>query len=350
LTPSTPGALLQRPAPIGLLTSVRFLLGLYVVIFHFGLQLLSPSTPDPILSFFCAGFTAHSHHETLAATLHTLLVELAVSCTFLIAWLRPLGVNLPAWSLSCEVFFYLLFPLLVMPITRLGKRNLRILIVALAALCFVIPTLYLVFSRDHLPLAALLERNTSFPTTDTSQMTQRLNLLNHGLYRFLIYLPPVHLPIFLLGAALGRYRRAYMQTATKHRPLLALSVAIFLAVLFFNGNLPNPLLNTLTAVPFCFCMLFAESTPDPLRHILELRPLLLLGEASYAMYILQIPLSFLWSSIAKRVLHQDLYVGLPASITYIVVLILVSLAVYEWIERPMRLHIRKLAYGNTPIG
>jgi peptidoglycan/LPS O-acetylase OafA/YrhL len=50
---------------------------------------------------------------------------LAAYALLLQAWLGriPVSWNTPAWSLSCEMFFYLLFPLLAMRFARPGWRN-----------------------------------------------------------------------------------------------------------------------------------------------------------------------------------------------------------------------------------
>src|SRR5204863_7193877 len=49
----------------------------------------------------------------------------AAYVTLLQAWLGPLpvGWNTPAWSLSCEMFFYALFPLATVLVRRANWRN-----------------------------------------------------------------------------------------------------------------------------------------------------------------------------------------------------------------------------------
>ena len=95
--------------------------------------------------------------------------QLAANLTLVQSWVPRggfyQGVNPVSWSLACEAFFYLLFPLLIALLRRLGTRGNTVVVVACLVLEFLIPTLahLLVPARDlnfllyYFPLARLPE-------------------------------------------------------------------------------------------------------------------------------------------------------------------------------------------------
>jgi len=394
----------QRVPPINLLTGLRFFLAFYVVLFHFSLRYFSTS-PLPVLSFFSAGYSAvsmffalsgfvlaYNHldghpidlkhfwtaraarlvpaflvseilivafllkiqrhdHAPLVPFLQFLFRELVISCGFLQAWFPIQAINAPAWTLSCEVFFYLVFPLIALPIARLNKSRLRIACLVFALLSLTAPLLYLLSNPDGISLAHLTERLYVFPTNDASLGALRAALDTTKRFRFFSFLPLAHLPIFLLGAGIGRYRRAFLSDQANrptHQVGLLLSVGALLGLLCFSANVPELLMHdSLVGILFSLCLLFCESTPRPLRDFLETKPLLLLGEASYALYILQWPFVMWWSPLIFH-FHKQFHGETIGKPIFLLVIVFSSVAVYKWVEHPARLRIRRLAYGVKP--
>ena len=299
------------------LTFLRFLAASAVVIFHAGRTTRSLSWGDPIwmranaaVSFFflLSGFIlAHVYGRTgiprsaefyvarlarivplywlalLAVALyrwrtHTLHPqEFVVSVFLLQSWIPGWSqvLNVPSWSLSAELFFYLAFPLLLMKMRHLRAATLLALATAVWALNLV---LYVVLSRvcqagDH-PL----------------------------LHDFAVYHPLAHLGTFVVGMALGllfeqrkEVLRAYAST------MIALSVALFLAMLL----IPNPLVeyhhNGLFAPIFGLFVLGLSAAPELyISRVFSWPPFVLLGDASYALYILQQPISLAWMPVAQK--------------------------------------------------
>src|SRR4051794_16924367 len=175
------------PKPIAALTGVRFFLALYVVVYHYGQSTFLPlgtvarnivgsgyvsvslffllsgyvlaynylgderTDPGPFwiariarvapayltaiavsIPFFVYQRLMHTplqpgEHENLPST-----IAIAATCSN--AWFPHSDSlwNFPAWSLSCELFFYLLFPFLGSWLTRLTAARLRTAIVAFA--------------------------------------------------------------------------------------------------------------------------------------------------------------------------------------------------------------------------
>ncbi|HSY24377.1 MAG TPA: acyltransferase, partial [Polyangiaceae bacterium] len=95
-----------------------------------------------------------------------------------------LAWNPPAWSLSAEAFFYLLFPFVAPRLVGLGRKAVVAAFVGVYALSFLAPLSYLWLAPDG-----------SGPATHATY-TFWLNVLRYD--------PIVRLPEFLLGILLGR--------------------------------------------------------------------------------------------------------------------------------------------------
>src|SRR5436190_18076893 len=78
-----------------------------------------------------------AHHASLLSTTMTGLAALTLTQ----AWVPAASDawNGPAWSLSAEAFFYLLFPLAALSIARLGRYRLYMTLAACWVLCLVTP-------------------------------------------------------------------------------------------------------------------------------------------------------------------------------------------------------------------
>ena len=180
------GSLSPKHRDLPALTGLRFFLALWVILHHLtgpgqDLEPLARQLPYGLFSLLRAGYQAVTTFfvlsgfvltRTYAATLwerRTLvnywigrfarvypvyLLSLAVMIPFVLedrtpgkggyfaahlllvqAWLGPIpvGWNTPAWSLSCEMFFYALFPLSALLVRRTNWRN--VIAVAAGAVC-----------------------------------------------------------------------------------------------------------------------------------------------------------------------------------------------------------------------
>ncbi|MFT7767145.1 acyltransferase family protein [Clavibacter tessellarius] len=176
--------------------------------------------------------------------------------------------NGPAWSIACEMFFYLLFPLLVV---ALRKRTTQAMLWILAA-AFLAQVLLIAVVRGFAP---------------------------EGQRGFLVsQFPITHFFDFLIGvvAALIFLRGGREWLAVGHRRLALISAAC-LGVFLLSLTAPvQPAYLLLT--PFFAALVTGLAVP-PRRHRTWLGAgwLLLLGEASFSMYLIHVPLMNLMSVV-----------------------------------------------------
>jgi len=174
--------------------------------------------------------------------------------------------NGPAWSIACEMFFYVLFPFLIA-----WARNRRAWTIAIALVCvFLTQVLLIVGARTFAPAG------------------QRGFLVSQ--------FPPTHLFDFVIGMAAGLFflkggrewlAAGYRRTGT----LLAAMVPLALLA-YFRPIDPAYLLMT----PFFALLVLGLASPPSRRpSVLAARPLLLLGEASFSLYLIHVPLLNLFS-------------------------------------------------------
>jgi len=213
-------------------------------------------------------------------------------------WTGPLGVgwNTPAWSLSCEFFFYLCFPVLLAVFGK--KTNLRVLTGALVAI-----GLPLLLAAFHVPgwYKPLYHTADFIGGIVASHLFDMLQESNCGVW--------LYTTAGSLGAVMVAFpSRVFLDLNTSLRPI---NIAILVG-LAIGGGLPAKLLST--------------------------RVLKYLGQASYSMYILHVPLLWWYAR----------YVG-KGPMLYLAGVILISAAAYQWFEEPARIRVTQaLAFAFTP--
>jgi peptidoglycan/LPS O-acetylase OafA/YrhL len=266
--------------------------------YFIGLALAAP--------FFVIGYAIHHQISNSLFVAGMLLVPAALQ-----AWFPSAATlwNIPAWSLSVELFLYISF----VPFVRIGGRTeqIRLLTATFALVCAV------AFARMYF--------GDNRPATDADWW-----------HNFFAYFPLWHLPQFIFGVALGRLfisGRRFSQST--HEAILLASMLVIGTMLYYHPVAPMLSSNVVLAPVFGALIFGAAGAIGPLSQILSARSLVLLGDASYAIYIIHVPLWIWWD----RVVGLDLRIDLPPFINfscYLLFVIGTSILLYTYIERPAR--------------
>lgn len=179
------------------------------------------------------------------------------------------GVNSPAWSISCEMFFYLLFPLLFVLVRRIRDNRLWLWTGFVAALVLLAPLpTYAIGGADYAQWAPLPE----------GQM-------------WLVYaFPPVRLLEFVLGIMVARLVQTNQWFAIKVRYAAIPLVVMILA----SPNIPPAYLFAAAFALPCAMLIPTIAMVDiEGRKIWLQKPLMIaLGNASFALYLVHGPILY----------------------------------------------------------
>lgn len=229
------------------------------------------------------------------------------------------GGNGPSWSLSCELFFYLVFPLIYPIICRIRGRRLFMLIATTYLIMIVASILYVV---------------------GTLNLKQDISLLSP--YTF----PPFRVMEFSSGIALAQLVKSSWQTKLTIKSVIALSIAGYAGIAALNkavsmyvSQLPNGLPAFLVSVLFYPVALLLiggcagrEFLGD--RSVLGSRTHVALGEYSFAFYLLHVPIITLFERMWPNTNSAALLVMITATS------IASAALAYQFIERPVERRLR----------
>lgn len=343
-----------RPAQLPQLTTLRFFAAMYVLVFHSGTSMLERNgLTGPTLNFLKNGYLGVSFFFILSGFILThayfgrlstgqdvkrfaiarfariypvyafaLLLAapleyeplsdlpLALATIALVqSWgpaSSPAGFfwNSPGWTLSVEFFFYILFPLVLPMFARLKGRGLWIAVAATATTMVMLRLPALTPDSGHRLVAEWMRA---------------------------IPLPLLRAPEFFLGILIARLYQGDMLRSLRHDifPLTAtLVTGILLAMTSADW------VGAWAAIGFAAIIATCAVNDGLVRRILSSSLLVLLGGASYALYILQSPVRD-WTYIAFA---GDM--ALLGRVIYQPLLILASIAVFLLLEEPARQLLR----------
>ena len=364
LSPNAPVSAAAKPArksPLPALTGLRTLLAVNIVLFHFTpphMGLLYPvidnsyvfvgffillsgyvlaynygDRPQPlnkrqfwrarfarlypvyllslVLSFamLAAEWHARSHGQFFEGLVLTPLMLQGWSPALATFW------NTVAWTLSAEAALYFAFPwFLQLPWPKRPGRLVAV-ILAVWALGLVPHTLYLLLNPDHLPGPA--------------------NRYSSGVWiRTLKYTPLAYVCTFLVGMALGKLQSGLVLTV-RQRTLVAAASLAGLGVFFATAiaRVPYILMHGVLLVPLFAALTIGLSGRNVFAAVFAWKPVELLGQASYALFLLHFNfLNLLHQYHVAQRLHVQAY---DPWISYAATLALAVAAMY-FVETPAR--------------
>lgn len=238
-------------------------------------------------------------------------MRLGLSAALLQAWYGPFvdSFNPPGWTLSVETFFYVIFPFAIAWIRRSG-RAWFFSGCALYLAVFCVPVLmrfWMPSSRSPVETAHFLVRGT---------------------------MPLLHLPMFLIGAYLGvSYLKRAAATGGGRATLAGGAVSTLALLCWAPAPLLLPIRTWLLIMAYAALILGLASVRS---GWLTSRWMVLGGEISYSIYILQMPVMRTVLAVTRR-LGIGYYGGVAA---VLVTLIPISFLAYRFVELPARVAIR----------
>jgi peptidoglycan/LPS O-acetylase OafA/YrhL len=363
----------EAPSPaLASLTSVRFFLALGVVLFHLQLTWSAPTAEVTGLFtrarlgvegfFILSGFVLsyvytasvaagrYSHGRFLVARLARIYpahlavlllmggvagVALLLGAEFdpslysadgflrtlllVHAWLPtevPFEWNGPSWSLSAEWFAYLLFPIFAW--VAVPARSQPGILLAVSVALF----LGLDYGYRSLIGGGLL--------------TAEFNL---GVLRII--------PSFLAGVSLQLLSERHAPAAGPARLLAAAAAVLLLGLMHVLA--PEPMVLVAAGLLILALAWLSKARAD---GVMAWRPLVFLGEASYAVYLLHLPMLVIWKNARAEIFggESSYVMSMGEAGAYLVLVLAAGAVMHVIIEQPFRRWIRARWLGPTPRG
>jgi peptidoglycan/LPS O-acetylase OafA/YrhL len=233
-------------------------------------------------------------------------------------------LNTPAWTMSAESFYYVLFPWMARwkkpthIFHHLGKLG------AVWILGMLPGALYMFFNPD------------SIAHPDRWSYGPWLQALK--------YTPYAHVFSFIFGVLLAELDEVVPRQG---RLRLALGITGFAGIyglLMMGPVVPYAIMHDGLLMPFFACIVLGLAGDNALSHALGIRPLVFVGEASYCLYLLHFNL---WALVHQSgLLERTGLIRFDPWISYVFLIILALLALH-CIEKPAQKVLRRWMAANT---
>jgi peptidoglycan/LPS O-acetylase OafA/YrhL len=217
--------------------------------------------------------------------------------------------HVTAWSLSVEMFFYALFPFLFL---RLRPSR---------------------WSGAMLALAAFWGLGLAFPLFCVRHFPEGVvDIYGRGhMWVFRAERVPVFaLPEFLAGVSAGWIFLRFPPARNLAAYLAPAGAVAFVAALGFSAQIPGVVIHNGLFIPLYSMMVLGLSERNWSSRLLSAPVLVLLGEASYALYLFHL----MFNDWLRQ--HFGVGTGLAQAAWKLAILIPVSVAIHLWVERPAR--------------
>lgn len=240
-------------------------------------------------------------------------VNIFLNLTLLQGWFNREIINFPSWSLSCEAFFYVIFPFCVGIIRKWESSK-------------ILTNMFILWTLTQLLIYFIFYLLTDVPF-------------------YLRFHPLIHSPTFLLGVCTGFY---YKRKNIEVENLNRFSNWILLAVII--GELlgkPKFGFESLQVPHYLLFLYFASSNNNFTVKYFKHEFLVLLGKASYGLYLLQGILYKIFDFFYQK------YIAVGRSnhdnikfFTFVLLSVGISIIVYQFYEKPLHKGLSKVL-SNT---
>jgi peptidoglycan/LPS O-acetylase OafA/YrhL len=255
-------------------------------------------------------FMVHASPKGIVIVAHALMLQ-----SFYPGYV--LDLNFPSWTISVEIVFYLLFPLLMRGMQNFGNLRLGIFIVVL----WLLQSFQHVYFVDHVHSG-----------TKASE-------------EFISAFPLWHLPTFMCGMACALLIRRGQWSAgsVKFVGLAVLLGWLLLALIIRFQNPFVPYIHNGLLVPVFVLIVGGLYYDRSLIHrLMSARMLRSLGDLSYAFFIFQYPV---WL-VCKQLSTPAWQVQSSFFFFYLGCLIVFSASMHRFVEKPVMVWLRQKYYGR----
>jgi peptidoglycan/LPS O-acetylase OafA/YrhL len=226
-----------------------YILALFlVVLFHYTVREIDPSVPTKIWL------------ETIGVS----------------RWFFAASINFPDWSVSCEFLFYLLFPFALVWVVKKSWPKLTTIVLGL----FFLNVICMIVYFKMMP--RLLSLNDSFLYNSLVK-----TVYQHPIFKF---------TIFLFGCLCGRFYLSspWMVTVRKYSVIILIASLIGIVIACQLIGLQNRQVidSGILSLLYFPLVLSICSLKGPLLKALSWKPFIFLGEISYGIYIMQVPVGY----------------------------------------------------------
>lgn len=246
------------------------------------------------------------------------LPELLPNLLVIQAWVPDIGVyfggNAPSWSLACEAFFYLMFPVIAGRIIGLDLRALTKSLVGIVLLVFAI----------------------SFAVSLLS---------SHDIAGYFLYVfPPFRILEFVAGCLLARivivgfsFHISLLWSTVFAAIVYALLLVAHYKFTWIGHGIENAVL-----LPFILAIIAAAATSDLQCKggFLTSRWAVRLGEWSFALYMTHWVLLQMFAHLDSGANSRPVPIRLFEGLVFVAVAIGLSGVAYNWVERPLEKRLR----------
>ena len=239
---------------------------------------------------------------------------------------KNLSWNSASWSISVEWWMYVVFPFLLIPFRKITDwKKIFIFFGVIAGYLFTIYYLY--------PLSAAANSSLDPGIKDNLDVTY-----DYGFVRCFFG--------FLFGMLLYElYRVGWGRRYLNKDSVWILTMA--LVVIAMAVSIPD----FIPIIIFAAIILVSVYAEGIGKHILSFKPLTYLGDISYSLYLMHLPIMFFLFNYLKRfpqikLENPDWGTAWLYALTYLAIVIFVSTLTYRFIEVPMRQKINRPANNN----
>lgn len=351
----TPGKRIRRGG-LHALTGIRFFAAIWVVAFHFGAAFTARAhMPHPVtvflehgnlgvaLFFMLSGFILYyTYQDNLQSSRDLYKFFVARVARLYPVYLLAIVISIPLHGRLPRGVEVLIFPMLqswVPPVSSVGYSWIvqawTLSVEAFFYCCF--PVFLLLFRRRWpssvlwLAAAALFALNVALRVPLIHPLADSTWLTSH------IILPVLSLPEFLLGMVLGALflrKRTFAPNSATNDWITAAGILACCALI--SAGVGDTLISLAAVSCFSWAIYRLADGRGWLTDLLSSRAMLLLGGASYSVYLLQ--------ALIREITHRvfvRFHPGLDAVLSPII-LICLSCLIFLFYEEPLRDVVRKL--------